>query len=81
MSKPWDKEPTPLVDAIWVSDMPDEKAIDEVCDLAVQLERRMRAAERLLMSAWKQNNNASIWEELDDEVIKHLEAAREEDGR
>lgn len=78
MSKPWDNEPSPIID----------KAADDAEDNplasiyiwfdARNLERRLRHAERLLD---KVCNWLRVDGELEQSIVVHLEAARQEDGR
>ena len=79
MSKPWDNESTPLVDAVWTSDKPDEEAVNAVCEFAEEFERRMRAAERLLEDERREavGMQFDLWCR---EADAHLEAARKEEN-
>lgn len=74
MTKPWDNEPTPFKDRL----------VDEHGDFFISrntvanLERRLRHAEWLLAESW---GDREIDETLHGDVMRHLEAARLEDGR
>ena len=71
---PWAGETTPLTDALW-SDEDGEAYV--TMDFASNLERRMRAAERLLTQTRRYLPETGPRKEVD----AHLEAARKEDGR
>ena len=76
MNKIWDNEPTPLTDALW-SDEDGEAYVT----FARNLERRMRAAERLLEDALLTYHHGMtvLQDHTADQIKAHLEAARKED--
>lgn len=78
MSKPWDNEQTPTVDYWEKYDKANEVEIEY--DHARSLEKRLRAAERLLEQVVC---DASIWydEKTTAKIEAYLAAAREEDER
>lgn len=74
MSKPWDNEPTPIIDN---SDM---YYPDTAIEVGRNLERRMRAAELLLEDERREavGMQFDLWCR---EADAHLEAAKREDGQ
>ena len=75
MSKPWDNEPTPWTDAA-DDDIEPHMPITR----ARIMERRMRAAERLIKIGGKWDGGYD-WERWKRECNEHIEAAKKEDGQ
>ena len=75
---PWAGEPTPLTDAAWTVDDNHDPFENDVARIATSLylERRMRAAERLLESKMCRRECGCC-----KEAKAHLEAARKEDWK
>ena len=80
MSKHWDKEPTILTDAAEANAIYNRPELAVVIDHARNLERRMRAAERLIKIGGKWDGGYD-WERWKRECNEHIEAAFKEDGR
>lgn len=72
MSKPWDNEPTLKCETDWNKKMKSVPIND-----ARDIERRMRAADRLLTQTRRYLPETGPRKEVD----AHLEAARKEDGK
>ena len=75
MSKPWDNEPTPLTKKA-IIDSHGQWSF-ELRDAMANLERRVRAAERLLDHSLQHCKRAFTAQN----ITAHLEAARKEDGQ
>jgi hypothetical protein len=77
---PWDNEPTPLADESAVEEYSPRLKLYVDLQTARNLERRMRAAEKLIRKTI--NDTYPLVPEHDillDEIKAHLEAARKED--
>ena len=83
MNKPWDNEPTPLTDAALTVDDNHDQFEKDVARIATSLylERRMRAAERLLDDERQWSESSHDFVDWSHDVQAHLEAARMEDGQ
>lgn len=79
MSKPWDNEQTPTVDYWEKYDKANEVEIEY--DHARSLEKRLRAAERLLAEYSFGIQSATELCEWLDKIEAHLAAGREDDSR
>ena len=75
---PWAGDPTPLTDALWSDEDTDGEAY---VTFARNLERRMRAAERLLDDERQWSESSHDFVDWSHDVQAHLEAARKEDGQ
>ena len=79
MSKPWDNEETPLTDAasqLWTTTGDEYNDAVKSADVR-NIERRMRAAERLLRETSKYVMHVPLWRD----AINHLDAAVNEDSQ